>query len=94
MRPKLYIATKNLSVMFLLEDGKNLEREARHFLHEEDKNCVPGRIVIKEVTSLDDVPTEWMNACLWGTDDEITPEQFLGDDEYKEYLRLKKKFEA
>lgn len=94
---KLYIASQNINVMFVCDDStKNLQTEARHFLHEEERNGVPGRLVIKEVVDLKDIPEDWVNCFLWGfDDDEVTPANFLAqkDAEYAEYMRLKAKFE-
>ena len=94
MKTKMYLATKKVDVMFLLEPEENLEKEAKYFLNLEEKNVVPGRITIKEITSIDDVPADWRDSNLWGTGSDITPLEFLQDPEYAEYLRLKEKFEG
>lgn len=94
MRPKLYLATKEVTAMFLCYDESSLMKNANKFLAEEERNMVPGRVSVKEIKLIDEIPAEWRKGgLLWGTDEEITPEDFLQDPEYLEYLRLKAKFE-
>lgn len=95
MRPKLYLATNVVTVMFLCEDGKDLRKEAAHFVKEESNNYVPDRLTVKEITSLKDIPPEWSgDQYLWGVDgDDLTARDFIEDPEYEEYKRLKAKFE-
>jgi hypothetical protein len=94
MRPKLYLAVDTITVMFLCEEGKDLYEAARRFADEEHKHYVPGRLAIKEIKSIDEIPEEWSGSqLLWGIDDEITARDFIKDPEYEEYKRLKEKFE-
>ncbi len=93
MKPKLYLATKTITAMFLSYEDKNLNKDAANYIECENNNIDTNRMVVKEITSKKDVPKEWYDANLWGTDEEINPLSFLEDPEYIEYLRLKKKFE-
>jgi len=94
MKPKLYLATKTITVMFLCDDKKDSYKEAETFANEECKNIVPERLVVKEIKSMREIPKEWSGPeLLWGTDDEITARDFIKDPEYEEYKRLKEKFE-
>jgi len=99
MKSDLYLATKTIKVMFLCPSNYSTQsvlKEANHFADEEGKNIVDGRIKIEKITKIEDIPEEWRgDAYIWGTDEEMTATDFLGqeDDEYQEYLRLKKKYE-
>ena|ERR1700676_3581144 len=99
---KLYLATRNVSTMFIAPDyfkTKDLEAEAERFLDEEIKcrgKSTLFPIDVKEITSIQDIPKEWQgDVYLWGYDGELTPTDFLSsyNDEYQEYLRLKAKYE-
>jgi len=98
MKRKLYIATKNVTTMFLSnKTDMDLEKEARGFLSEEETVTIPKTLTINEVTCRRDIPDDWRGfALLWGTDNEITASDFLSqeeDPEYIQYLQLKKKYE-
>lgn len=96
---KLYYASKGIDVMFLsdADTASRLESDAIRFLKEEEKNWIRPSTSVKEITKARDVPENWREAFVWGTDDEISPLQFLNDPkndpEYETYLRLKQKFE-
>lgn len=97
-KKKLYKATLNMDVLFLAvaEPGPQLDKLAKEFLKEELSNRVPGRINVVNVDSMSQVPEDWRDNLLWGTDDDITARGYFSeiDSEYKEYLRLKEKFEG
>jgi hypothetical protein len=104
---KLYLATKKIqpktqNVMFVYDERNNncsLNSAAqRYFEQEEYYHCMSvskEELSISEISFINDVPKEWQDAILWGIDEEISPAGFLSniDPEYKEYLRLKAKFE-
>lgn len=93
------MASKKIDVLFLSDtDCKtSLQKDAKNFFKEEEKNMVSDEIEIVELTHPDHVPEAWMGeALLWGTDEEITAVGFLSrskDPEYERYLELKKEFE-
>jgi hypothetical protein len=99
---KLYYARQVTDVMFVSDkEGRALKKEADSFIQEETHNVVNGRLVINEVTMASEVPDSWRDAIVWGQDDdELNPIQYLkqiakkNDPEYKEYIRLKKKFDG
>lgn len=98
---KLYHAKINVDVMFISDKVKfPLRQEAEHYSQEELRNLVPGRVVIKEIKAVSEIPESWREAHIWGDDEERTPIEYLKavakekDPEYKEYLRLKKKFDG
>lgn len=99
---KLYLVKQIINVMFVSdsdEEGRVLDDEARFFLDEYWENGTLNEFEVQEVTSLEQIPSEWRNGCLlYGTHKQDTPEVFLNrissnNTEYQEYLRLKEKFE-
>lgn len=99
---RLYIATRTHEVVFISsEKGKtSVKDEAEGYLEEQDKYFDPP-VVVKEITSKAEIPEGWQedHALIWGSDDELTAEQFLDSqrsaktkEEYEEFLRLKAKF--
>lgn len=104
MKKKMYLITKIAMTMFV-SDAKeeNLESTASSFLEEEMAiSMKPYKITVKEIKSMNEVPNEWKSgALLWGTTgNDMTPELFLQENtvkvnnkEYRDYLRLKAKFE-
>ena len=99
---KIYFAQKTIDVVFV-SDSKDhhLSSEAERFIVEESRNRVPNRLLIREVKSKNDIPEDWLGSLIYGTDDgeDINTVEalhklvFSKDAEYKEYLRLKAKFE-
>ena len=97
---KLYLATRDHSVMFLsnLRRRSGIMEEAHNWMDEQD-SCHTPQIELTEIKVLSQIPDDWKgNVFLWGTDDEITAEEFLkavkaNDSEFREYLRLKAKYE-
>lgn len=96
-KKKLYKATLNMEVLFLAvaPHGPQLEKIAKGFIQDEMMNRVAGRLTVTDVDNMSQVPEDWRDAMLWGTDDDITPRAYFAekDAEYAEYLRLKEKFE-
>lgn len=103
MKDKMYII--NFPVMFVSANPENeLLREAWSYLKESimqvKSDAYSKCALIKEVSSLEDVPEIWNDLYLWGEYDALTPASFLNrkqdieNKEYKEYLRLKEKFEG
>lgn len=100
---KLYYVTGKIDVVFGSEKGgSDLNTAAANFLFEEAKNGNIRHFQIKEIEKKSDIPSSWENALPWGfkeeSADKTTIEWFESlrannDSEYKEYLRLKKKFE-
>jgi hypothetical protein len=99
---KIYYVQKIVDAVFLCDAKENrIISEADRFIVEEAKNRVPNRFLIKEVKSKEDIPEGWHNSLIWGTEDDedLTVMEALHklvlskDSEYKEYLRLKAKFE-
>jgi len=105
---KLYYATAMIDVVFVAEDGilKN-EKEtlAKHFLKEEfDCSTSMSKLNISEVTSINDVPSEWVDGDPWGQDhDELTVGDWLSkkrsqpvveDQERKKFLEIKRQYFA
>jgi hypothetical protein len=92
---KLYLASETITAMFVSDEKTKME-DAKEFLAEERKNVFKDAIVLREITSSQEIPKEWNEgALIWGIDDEITAAVWLHDrgPEYLEYLRLKAKFE-
>lgn len=92
---KLYLATKTITAMFV-SDAKDSGVNASKFIAEEEKNRFAKHIEIKEITTRQEIPKEWIgDAYLWGTEDEITAEGWISElgKEYQEYLRLKAKYD-
>lgn len=95
---RMFYAKETVDVCFVIDDEnvkfKNLRKEAMEHLNGERKNHVPERFEIREVKSLSDLPKDWWNVCYWGDNEhDNCASDFLQDPEYKEYLRLKAKFE-
>lgn len=106
---KMYLVTKTLYTMFVSDSKKKfqLELEGEQFLEEEDANRNRRntfKVIIKEIKSMSEVPEDWKSGpIMWGQEkDDLTPEEFLKEQtkkskssskEYKEYLRLKAKFD-
>jgi hypothetical protein len=94
---KMYYAKQVVDVCFVIEEGSSpctLNGIAKDFLKEEAKNHVPGRLTTIEVKGLADIPKSWWQATYYGDNPhDCTPAGFLQDPEYKEFLRLKAKFE-
>lgn len=103
---KMYVVKANITTMFLSDktDASELDSQARDFLREEMKYNAWGlKPEVTEATSKDQIPEEWKGyALLWGTDDEITPCEFLNlsaeevkkdMEEFNTYLKLKAKYE-
>lgn len=95
---KVYYAKKEIDVVFLSDkEGFALEKEANKFLIEESKNHKISPLLIKELKTVSDVPNDWRDALIWGSDEEedLSVAEALSDPdpEYKEYLRLKEKYE-
>lgn len=66
------------------------------FFEEEEKNMIGDRFLIQEISNINQLSGDWADSALiWGIED-ITAKEFLreyNDEEYQQYLRLKKKFE-
>jgi len=94
---KMYYAKQVVDVCFVIEEGSSpctLNDVAKDFLREEARHYVPGRLTTVEVKNLTDIPKDWWSAIYHGENlHDNTPADFLQDPEYKEYLRLKAKFE-
>ena len=96
----MYYAKKVIDVVFVLNDDMthhpmDLKRSAEKFLEEESRHHVPENLEIKEVSSLSDISNrDWWKACYWGENphDNIVVD-YLVEPEYKEFLRLKAKYE-
>lgn len=96
---KLYLATKVVTTMFVFDnDVASLEAEAKNFLLEEDSLRSPEfafPITIKEITTVDQIPQDWLSdAYVWGDDNDTTPKAFLEKQkgEYAEFLKLEKEY--
>ena len=101
----MYIAKAIVDVIFISEaDGSELIKDAQYNLLED--GAEPKNVSIKEIKSVKDIPEEWINAVPYGQDQmkqmlntvqllvKIKAENKKMDDpEYKQYLKLKKKFE-
>ncbi len=94
----MYYAKQIVDVCFAIEEERNhcdLKHIAESFLKEESRSHVPEHFMIKEVLSLTDIPKNWWQATHYGDNPhDGTPADFLQDPEYKEFLRLKAKFEG
>jgi hypothetical protein len=96
---KLYLANRNHSVMFLSNgDEKELVmNDANHWMNEQDSYHTP-KVELIEIKVPDQIPEEWRDGFIWGTNEEMTAAEFLqsinaSNEEYQEYLRLKAKYE-
>lgn len=92
---KLYLATKTITAMFVSNAEDNGVNASR-FIAEEEKNKFAKHIEVKEIAANQEIPKEWRNgALLWGTEDEISAEDWISElgQEYQEYLRLKAKYD-
>jgi hypothetical protein len=98
---KLYLST--ISIMFASNDA-NKKHDAIIYFRENTQwhSYRDACDSVKEITSQQEVPEEWRHALIYGTEDEITPLDFLekqqsqqsiDSPEYQEYLRLKEKYE-
>lgn len=95
---KLYKATVSGVVMFVCDaEQEDLKTAATESFFEEISGGLDDlEVVVAEVAYKHQVNKEWLNKIPWNLsddDDEITVEKFL-DEEYKQYLRLKEKFEG
>ncbi len=94
---KMYYAKKLVDVCFTFDDTNSvthLHREADRFLDEEVRHHVPESFSVVPIEKLNDIPKNWWEAIYYGENahDNLVAD-FLQDTEYKEYLRLKAKFE-
>lgn len=98
---RMFYAIETVDVCFVVDDDsndvdnkRNIEKLAKEQLENERNNYVPGRFKVVESKSLTDVPKSWWDSTYWGENPhDSTVLEFLQDPEYKEYLRLKAKFE-
>lgn len=98
---KLYQALAQQEVLFLsstTESSLLQEEGEKWFREQEAYGPFKNKTSVSEIVSFNEVPTDWRKSgtLLWGTNEEITAEQFLQqkyDPDYQEYLRLKEKFE-
>ena len=103
---KIYKAKTTIETVFVSNEEGELKEDAYYFLSEEGVDA--ASIEIEEVKSIKDIPKDWLKCCPWGQDEigsnnSLTAEDLLNkinkdkaklkDPEYKQYLKLKKKFE-
>jgi len=98
----LYYVTKKVSVMVVSDKkGFSFEHEVDLYLQTEARNRVPNRITIAEITSVAEIPEDWRgDVTIYGTETEMSATDYLKivakekDPDYKEYVRLVKKFDG
>lgn len=100
MKKKLYKVTATITALFAAEDDKGYVNECAGEFIAEELNVHPLEYNLTEITSVDDIPTEWLDgqSFIWGVDANRTAKEFLAEkesrnsEEHKQYLKLKEKF--
>ena len=110
MKEKMYLIQKTINTMFVSSSDNmdKVRKEGLSYLEEEiECNGIEPSFAkehqkaqLIEITTEEQIPEIWNGYCLlWGTEDEITPIDFLqspknNEEEYNKYLMLKNKMET
>jgi hypothetical protein len=86
--PKLYSVTCSIEfeVLCLAESSQAAIDASKHdYVSEELRNSITAMDYdcgyAQEITRIKQVPEEWRGVCLYGTDADLTPEQYLAEKE-------------